>query len=355
MELKDKIKICMTCQNCKRDSRGVVCGLTDEKPTFDLQCPNYLADDDAVKQQKSQEEADAAEDKPKLPGAGWFRTIGIISLLNVVLAFISFVFMFGLGSTQILQALAELGVINKVLGYTIIVLIPIFFLWTWWISASKAYIYPYIVGLIIYMLDMVLCAVLLFDIGVGAHSASLVVTLIFQLIVIFSLFVALFSEESRRVRVKFSWGIHKVAYTIASALVVITIAASAYYGFNLPSINDDFEVYVEDSNIEMEEYIEDMNIWFPREVEEGCIIERIFIQDDDVVVEYTLEEGYYNECVLQNVSDEDLKIMVSQMRQNTSDYYMASQGYDIVYTYKNSLGEVIAEWHFSAEDILSNK
>ena len=41
MELRDKIRICMMCENCKRDHRGVVCGLTDDKPTFETECENF--------------------------------------------------------------------------------------------------------------------------------------------------------------------------------------------------------------------------------------------------------------------------------------------------------------------------
>ena len=342
MELKDKIKICMTCQNCKRDSRGVVCGLTDEKPTFDFQCPNYLADDDAVKQQKSQEEADAAEDKPKLPGAGWFRTIAILSLLNIGLAFVGIVFIYGLGSTQILQTLSEIGFINKVLVYTIIVLIPLYFLWTWWITVSKAYIYPYIIGLCVYALDTILCAILLFNVGV---SGSLIVTLLFQLFVIVSLCVSLFSDASRQIRVKFSWGVHKILYTIASALVVITMVVSMYYVWNLPNFNDDIEEFVEESNK-----------CLPLEIEEGITLYKMYVQNDDVVCEYRCDEEYYDAYVLQNASDEELlDIAISYMTPESNEYYIASMGYDVVYKYATSQGEFIVEWHFSSDDILSKK
>jgi hypothetical protein len=338
MELRDKIKICMTCQQCKRDHRGVVCGITDEKPTFDFQCPDYIANEDAVAQLKAQDNERQVDEDPKLPGAHWFRTIAILSLLNVGLAFVGIAFIYGLGSTQILQTLSEIGLINKVLAYTIIVLIPLYFLWTWWIAAYKAYIYPYIVGLCVYALDTILCAILLFNVGV---SGSLIVTLIFQLFVIVSLSVSLFKNESRQIREKFSWGVHKILYTIASALVVITMVVSMYYVFNLPSTNDDIEEFVEKSNM-----------WLPQETEEGITLYKIYVQNDDVVLEYRCDEGYYNAYALQNVSDEDMDIIMSYMTPDTNEYYIASQGYDVVYKYATSQGEFIVEWHFSSDDIL---
>ena len=44
MELSDKIKYCAICRNSKRDmERGIVCGLTNDKPTFDKHCADLQA------------------------------------------------------------------------------------------------------------------------------------------------------------------------------------------------------------------------------------------------------------------------------------------------------------------------
>ena len=44
MELSDKIKYCAICKKSKRDmERGIVCGLTDNKPTFDKHCADLQA------------------------------------------------------------------------------------------------------------------------------------------------------------------------------------------------------------------------------------------------------------------------------------------------------------------------
>ncbi len=44
MELSDKIKYCTICRNSKRDiDRGIVCGLTNEKPAFNKHCADLQA------------------------------------------------------------------------------------------------------------------------------------------------------------------------------------------------------------------------------------------------------------------------------------------------------------------------
>ncbi len=44
MELSDKIKYCAICRNSKRDmERGIICGLTNDKPAFDKHCTDLQA------------------------------------------------------------------------------------------------------------------------------------------------------------------------------------------------------------------------------------------------------------------------------------------------------------------------
>ncbi len=46
MKVKDKINYCRVCENRKTDyERGIVCGLTDEKPTFEDSCPDFIIDE----------------------------------------------------------------------------------------------------------------------------------------------------------------------------------------------------------------------------------------------------------------------------------------------------------------------
>ena len=48
----NKIELCKKCKNRKFDfKRGILCGLTDEKPTFEINCPHFEKDE-TVKEYK---------------------------------------------------------------------------------------------------------------------------------------------------------------------------------------------------------------------------------------------------------------------------------------------------------------
>ena len=53
MDLSEKIKKCKTCKNHKwNESRGILCGLTNLKPTFEEDCESYIADEVAIAKTK---------------------------------------------------------------------------------------------------------------------------------------------------------------------------------------------------------------------------------------------------------------------------------------------------------------
>ena len=46
MKLKDKLDYCRVCENRKTDyERGIVCGLTDEKPAWEKSCDDFVIDE----------------------------------------------------------------------------------------------------------------------------------------------------------------------------------------------------------------------------------------------------------------------------------------------------------------------
>jgi hypothetical protein len=52
MEMEEKIKICKICQNKSYTSeKGIVCGLTNEKPDFEKECPDFKIDQLAISNQ----------------------------------------------------------------------------------------------------------------------------------------------------------------------------------------------------------------------------------------------------------------------------------------------------------------
>ena len=234
MDLKEKIDVCLTCKNRKHDNSGVVCGLTGEKPAFQYHCFDYDKDEEAVARvgnnRRTRKEKEVWENRSlpigesqPLPGSSWFRTIGALSIINVVLSFLGVVFLFGLGSTQYLQCLAEWGLISKVSGYIVVVAIPMFFLWTWMLT-SRGYIYPYIVGLCIYGLDA-LISVILLSIG---FDITLIIDVIFHFVLLIYLIVKLSSRATRELKVPFEWGAHKVVYTIMTALLALVMIVTLF-------------------------------------------------------------------------------------------------------------------------------
>lgn len=84
MELREKIQICMMCNNCKRDHRGVVCGLTDEKPTFETECENFV--ENPVEAEKVSHMAyQWQKNANNLPGSVILLINAIFACTNIVL------------------------------------------------------------------------------------------------------------------------------------------------------------------------------------------------------------------------------------------------------------------------------
>ncbi|MDN5203791.1 hypothetical protein QQ008_20540 [Fulvivirgaceae bacterium BMA10] len=63
LTLQEQLKFCRTCQKRQLDpQRGIVCSLTNEKPTFTDNCPNYQIDSSEAQRLASvEQEAIAAE------------------------------------------------------------------------------------------------------------------------------------------------------------------------------------------------------------------------------------------------------------------------------------------------------
>lgn len=90
MELSEKIKFCAICKNSKRDmQRGIVCGLTNEKPTFDEHCDNLQA---------SSEDLSALNGNTKQKGKSHCATINAIAI--AILAVLGTVYFLNLKKTE---------------------------------------------------------------------------------------------------------------------------------------------------------------------------------------------------------------------------------------------------------------
>ena len=219
----EKLEKCKTCQNRKfRPDCGIVCGLTNEKPAFEDECSEYLANEDLVKQQELREstEEEREDSKEKLPGANWFRTIAILSIINFVVGFAGYKFIFGLGATEIFAALTEINFINPALWIVCCVLPPIFFLWTWWATAYKGSKLFYNIGWTLYLLDTIAYASLAIFIP-EVSTVHIIVDIVLHLLILFGLGFKIFIVNSLPTKFVAS-AMHKVCYIAFAAAVVIT-------------------------------------------------------------------------------------------------------------------------------------
>jgi hypothetical protein len=137
---------------------GMLCGLTDAKPAFEDECASYDEDSSAssVSDSYNEEESVAealSDNAEKLPGSTWFRIIGLLSLLNVVLSMLDVAFIFGLGLTQIAQVGIEYYLIDGLQGWATILGLPILMIYTWWMAAKAGSKLAYVIGILVYLFD----------------------------------------------------------------------------------------------------------------------------------------------------------------------------------------------------------
>lgn len=153
MNNSEKLSVCSICKNRKHSlQKGIVCGLTDEKPDFEAMCPEYVQDEKEVLK-STPPPVVTDPDEPKLIGANWLKTVALLSLLNIILNLVDVSFIFGLGVTQIAQVGVMEEVINSALGWATVIGVPLFFLFTWWMVETKGSRLAYLIGILVYLFD----------------------------------------------------------------------------------------------------------------------------------------------------------------------------------------------------------
>ncbi len=183
----DRIKTCKTCINHEFDSdKGIVCGLTKEKPTFETSCADYKANDKgefetkrmiaaaldeaesskvASHNTKSSKDSNSKKTKKKgnpkrsvRAGAHWFYWIAGLSFINSIgLIFDWNVgFIAGLGITQIFDAfLYELLGEYSLWSLTPTIMFSGGFVLIGYLAKKRSRV-AFIIGMILYALDSLL-------------------------------------------------------------------------------------------------------------------------------------------------------------------------------------------------------
>ncbi|MCE7994232.1 MAG: hypothetical protein HEP71_19750 [Roseivirga sp.] len=71
MTLEERLHYCKICTNRKMDqATGIVCGLTDAKPAFENECPDFQADEKQIEYYKNRKQAEEQADDS---GGGFFE------------------------------------------------------------------------------------------------------------------------------------------------------------------------------------------------------------------------------------------------------------------------------------------
>ena len=67
MTPEEKIKICAMCKNRKMSmQKGIVCGLTGEKPQFEESCESFIVDEKVLLEEQRRAEYEQFDDTPEL-------------------------------------------------------------------------------------------------------------------------------------------------------------------------------------------------------------------------------------------------------------------------------------------------
>ena len=229
MNAEERLNLCKVCKNRKFTlQKGIVCGLTGEKPTFEESCDAYIEDSVEKEKLKRLEEEQAQEgqilgdpisDGPeKLSYANWFTIIGYLSLFNIALNFVEIEFIFSLGTTQLAQVFMLDGVISPVLGLFTMLALPGLLLWTGYLAAKKGDRLAYMVGTLLFLFDTGLVIWLW---SVVDYSPDLIVNVLFHvaLSAIFLVCLILMATKKRVEEQQMTKS--RVVYLVASVVVLL--------------------------------------------------------------------------------------------------------------------------------------
>lgn len=86
-----QLDFCKKCVNKSfSSSEGIVCGLTDKKPTFSTTCPDFEKDvkeERKIAQRKAIQDAEAYDDAGNGGGSSWRTAFSIIIFILVIVRF----------------------------------------------------------------------------------------------------------------------------------------------------------------------------------------------------------------------------------------------------------------------------
>lgn len=359
--------------------RGIVCSLTDEKPEFEVQCPEYVPDVAAIDQQKvieqnSSEEYWESDEKfggKSIKGASWFHTIGVLSFINVLANFVGVAFIFGLGITQLLQLNLEIQIfsIPNWLCVVFMLLIPFFYVFVGYRTAAKQDAQMYIFGGIIYILDLIILLVFGFQTGI---SAVLIDIIVHAILILAGLSILFDDDFWNKLNVKKSW-VRPISFIPLLILFFQIFIISSMLSLNIPeyssqentTISQAHERVISD-NIILGRTINQINALLPEyeRTEDGELVGRVdkwkFVDDKLCIVytDFTITYDEYQELSkgvdLGAAVAEQKKSLIQTDAESLSFYKLLfDECYDMVYQYYSSDEKLMYEIIITSDDVES--
>lgn len=373
MQLKDKIKICATCQKRKMDiRRGVVCSLTDEKPEFEVQCPEFNSDTTAIERQKDFEQSfemfeqnDASIYGNSIKSSSWFYTIGWLSLINLAVSFFGIKFIFGLGITEILQVNLSYPLFPIPVWVCIVfmVLLPLFYILVGYLSSSKQDTQIYVIGAFVYLLDLIICITLALHTGIGLVAIDIICHIFplvaFAKVLFDSDFQKLYKEQKR------GW---KFSYILPIAIIGFQCYA-IFATINIQDPNANVTLTAPENSYDagdqyLREVIQEINNSKPMYFRDNNgnrtgVEDKWKFVDDKICIVYTDFTTTYDEYqeLLKGV---DADAAIAEIKKSLTQTDAASlslyelifdEGYDIVYQFYSSDVKLIYEILITSEDV----
>ena len=375
MQLKDKIKICATCQNRKMDiKRGVVCSLTDEKPEFEVQCPEYNSDTAAIECQKDFEQRfgmfeqnDASIYGNSIKSSSWFYTIGWLSLINLAVSFFGIKFIFGLGITEILQVNLSYTLFSIPVWVSIIfmILLPLFYIFVGYLSSYRQDTRIYIIGAFVYLLDLIICITLALHTGLGSVAIDIICHIFplvaFAKVLFDSDFQKLYKEQ------KCGW---KFSHILSIAVILFQCYA-IFATINIQGPNANVTLTAPENSYDTEdqylrEVVQEINNSRPMYFRDDNgnrtgVEEKWKFIDNKLCIVYTDFSITYDEYqeLIKDIDEGAViakyKTSLIQTDAESLSFYklIFDEGYDIVYQHYSSDVKLIFEIPITSEDVES--
>lgn len=290
MNTGERINLCKVCKNRKFSmKKGIVCGLTDEKPSFGVSCDAYIEDSDEIARNKRIEEECEHEDmgilesvtdaNEKLRCSNWFSIVGYLSLLNIGLAFIDFEFIFSLGSTQIAMLFTMDGIINSLLGIFTMLALPGLLLWTGYLASKKGDRLAYLVGTLLFLFD----TGLVFWLWAKAdYMPALIVNIIAHSLLSVMFIVCLIDMFMKKRENEQKMTRSRLFYIVVSTIVLL---------INIPLLLKESGI-VATSEQKIEQLCESAKDILPKELANGVVWIDVDVEGNTVVMRYQYQQDF---------------------------------------------------------------